>query len=172
MHLTPIRLTRLAPLALATALVVGACGQVTGLSDDYTYDLEGGATADGASEGATTGDGAATGDGASDAAADATNKCTTAQTVNATKKLQNYNGTVLCKTCLASGCCNDVDTCSNNSDCSRVLSCKLDCTEKQLSERTQCFKACATSGGGASSVYQTTVGVCGPTVCKQECGLQ
>jgi len=168
MYFTPIRL---AALALPAVLAVAACGQVTGLSDDYTYDLEGGAaTGDGgAADGATTD--ATTGDGATDAGADATNKCSTNQTVKAAQKLQNYNGTQLCKTCLAGSCCNDVDTCSANSDCNHVFSCKLDCTEKSLSERSQCFKSCTVSGGGTGPVYQSTIGACAPAACTKECGL-
>lgn len=168
MHLTPIWLSA---LALATALVVGACGQVTGLSDDYTYDLEGGATGDGASDGATTADGAATGDGASDAARDAANRCTTVQTLKATQTLANYNGTMTCNTCLARSCCTDVDTCSVNQECDKALGCKLDCTQGPASDRTQCFKSCPGSGS-PNSLFTTTVGACSASACKQECGLQ
>ncbi len=168
MHLTPIRLSA---LALATALLVGACGQVTGLSDDYTYDLEGGATGDGSSEGATTGDGAASGDGSSDAARDAANKCTTAQTLATTQTLQSYNGTTICNTCLARACCTDVDTCSLNQECDKVLGCKLDCTQGAPGDRAQCLKSC-TSSGNPNSLFTTTVGACSGAACRQECGLQ
>jgi hypothetical protein len=169
MYLTPIRVTALALIGLVS---VAACGQVTGLSNDYQYDLEGGAAADGAADGAKT-DGTTTGDGATDAATgtDATNKCSTSQTVKANQRLQQYNGTELCKTCLATSCCNDVDTCASNGDCNHVFSCKLDCTEKPPVERTQCFKSC-TVNGGPSPLYQTTVGACAPAACSTQCGLQ
>jgi hypothetical protein len=167
MYLTPIRL---AVVALPAALVIAACGQVTGLSDNYTYDLEGGATAtDGGGDGAKTD--ATTGDGATDAGVDAANKCSAAQTLKATDKMSGFNGTDICKACLATSCCTDVDTCSLNQDCTRVFSCKLDCTDKAPAERTQCFKSC-TSGGGQSPVYTGTVGQCGPAACASQCGLQ
>lgn len=172
MHLTPVRLAPSAPLALVLALVVGACGQVTGLSDDYTYDLEGGVrAADAASEGAATGDGATGGDGARDATADATNKCTATQSAKTTLTLENYNGTAVCKACLATSCCMAVDTCALNTECDKVLGCKLDCTQQPTADRTQCFKSCTTSGN-PNSLYATTVGTCSASGCKPECGLQ
>lgn len=168
MYLTPIRIVALA-LPAVLVLVLAACGQVTGLSDDYQYDLEGGAKTDGA-----TGDGAktdgATSDGATDAGVDATNKCSAGQTLKASQKMDGLNGSQLCKTCLAGSCCNDIDTCTSNPDCNHVFSCKLDCTEKPTSERTQCFKSCTISGG-PSPVYQATIGACGAAACTKECGL-
>ncbi len=171
MHLTPLRLAPSAPLALVTALVVAACGQVTGLSDDYTYDLEGGAqAADAASEGAATGDGA-TRDGASEATADAAHKCTATESLKTALTLKNYNGTTVCKTCLDTSCCTDVDTCALNAECSKVLGCKLDCTEQPTGDRSQCFKSCTTSGN-PNTLFATTVGTCSASGCKPECGLQ
>jgi len=168
MYLTPIRI---AALTLPAVLALAACGQVTGLSDDYQYDLEGGAaaTTDGSVDGAKTD--SATRDGATDAGVDATNKCSAGQTLKASQKMEGLNGSQLCKTCLAGSCCNDVDTCSSNADCNHVFSCKLDCTEKSAAERTQCFKSCTISGGGPSPIYQATVGVCGAAACTKECGL-
>jgi hypothetical protein len=153
-------------------LAIAACGQVTGLSDDYTYDLEGGAaTADGGGDSAKT-DGP-TGDGATDAGFDATNKCTTAQTLATSKKLNNnFNGTQLCKTCLATSCCNDVDTCTATQECNRVLACKLDCTEKQPGERPACFKACTLGGSTPSPVFQSGVAMCAAAACARECAFQ
>jgi hypothetical protein len=170
MYLTRVRLLT---LAVPVALAVAACGQVTGLSDDYTYDLEAGAAAaDGATTDAAKADGA-TGDGATDAGVDATNKCTTAQTVATAKKLNNgFNGTQLCKTCLATSCCSDVDTCTANGDCNHVLGCKLDCTEKQAAERNACFKMCTLAGNTQSTVFQSTVAPCAAAACTSQCGLQ
>lgn len=166
MHLTR---TRLAAVALVSALALAACGQVTGLSDDYTYDLEGGASADGAAGDATKSDGATE---AGDAGVDATNKCTTAQTVAAAKKLNTggLNGTQICKSCLAASCCTDIDTCTTNPDCTRTLGCKLDCTEKQPSERPGCFKSC--SGGTPSTVFQSGIAQCSAGACATQCGFQ
>lgn len=164
MHLTPIRVG-----ALAVALV--ACGQVTGLSDDYEFDLvDGGssATPDGGAD-ATKADGSA--DGATDAAADASKQCTPAQALKTAQKLSSINGSQACKTCLATGCCMDVDTCTNNTDCSHVLDCKLDCTTKQGNQRFECFKGCTVSGT-TPPLYTNGVGACATASCKQECGLQ
>jgi hypothetical protein len=144
-----------------------ACGQVTGLSDDYVYDLaaEGGATAD-------AGD-ASKADAGTDATAvpDATTKCSPSQTLKAAQKLSGDNGAQICKTCLATACCTEVDTCTNNGDCNQVLTCKLDCTTKQASQRSECFRGC-TVNGGTPTLFTNSVGSCSTASCKQECSFQ
>jgi hypothetical protein len=164
MHFTPIRA---AALALTACIPLAACGQVTGLSDDYTYDLEGGAagaTDGGAAEGAVT-------DAKSGDSSDAATKCSPSQTTAASSRLAPSKGTAICKSCLASSCCTDVTTCAANGDCEQVLTCKLECTEKTGQDRTQCFRSCTVSGG-PNGMYTTTVGTCAQAACTMECGLQ
>ena len=173
MYYTPLTAALLTlPIMLAVA---GGCGQVTGLSDDYQYDLEGGTTSvDGGGGGGTDGaaktDAPTTAEGGTDSGVDPINKCSNSQSVKAGQRLNNYNGAPLCKSCLATSCCNDVETCAANADCNHVFSCKLDCTDKPAEQRTQCFKTC-TVNGGPSPLYQTTIGACGPAACTKECGL-
>lgn len=158
MYLTPIRIIA---LALPAVLALAACGQVTGLSDDYQYDLvDGGTSPEGAADGAAT-------DGP--AAADAAKQCTPAQTLSAAKRLNQDNGTQLCKTCLASSCCIDVDTCAANNECSRLLSCKVDCTEKTGADRTQCLKSC--NSNSTSALFNAGVGACAAAACSKECAF-
>jgi hypothetical protein len=168
MQSTPIRI---GILALPVLVAAAACGQVTGLSNDYTYDLEGGASAaDGATgDGATT-DGTA-GEGGDSGAPDATNKCSQSDSFKAAQRLSQFNGTQVCKTCLASSCCTDVDTCTSNGDCDHVLSCELDCTEKPVGQRSECFKQC-TVNGGKPAVFTNGVLACASGACSNPCGLQ
>ena len=154
---------RLLTLALPLAAVAAAsCGQVTGLSDDYQFDLVDGGAADGARDSASA-------DGPLDSALDArdANACTPQATALAFAKL---NGTPACKTCLAQACCTDIEVCTKVSECKNLLSCKLDCTT-QGDQRAQCQNKCANNGGGAPASYTSGVGACGGAACKQECGL-
>jgi hypothetical protein len=168
MYLTPIR----AVLGLSIVLAASACGQLTGLSDDYQYDLEGGAASGdsgGAGDGATKPDAPTTTEGGTDSGLDASNKCSPNQAFKTGQKLGTYSGTTVCKSCLATSCCNDVDTCTASADCNHVFSCKLDCTLKS-GDKTSCFKSC-TLNGGLSPEYQATVGSCAPAACSNPCGL-
>lgn len=155
-------LTMAVPLTLAAM----ACGQVTGLSNDYQYDLEGG------------GGGGSTTDGPSDAPAadgpvadaaldvlDATAACT-AQAINSAQaRMNGTNGTAACKTCLATACCGDVETCFKASECKSAFSCKLECTT-QGDQRAQCLGRCTNV-----ALYSTGIGACGGRSCKTECGF-
>ena len=160
-------------VAVAVAGSMSACGQVTGLSDDYLFDLtDGGATKDGAADTATA-DGSSSTDAAADVQVDAANKCTVAQANNAAQKLDKYNGSMACKTCLAGSCCTDVEACSvANTDCNHVLSCKLDCTDRTGTERTSCFASCNNSGAAVPAIYTQGVGMCGAGPCATACGFQ
>ena len=174
MYLTPHRVASFALGVLALAMATGGCGQVTGLSDDYVYDLEGGASSGdggGSGDGATKTDAPTTTESGTDGGVNPINKCSNSQSVRAGQKLAPYNGTAVCKSCLATSCCNDVETCTANADCNHVFSCKLDCTEKSAADRSQCFKSCSLNGGAPSPVYQSTIGACGPAACTKECGL-
>jgi hypothetical protein len=172
MHFTPNRLASLlVPVALVALAALAACGQVTGLSNDYEFDLVEG----GAGDGGSAGDGSksdAPSDATSGDAADATKTCTTAESATAFMRLNTYSGTTTCKTCLAPSCCTDVDACFHDTDCSRVLGCKLDCTTKNSAERQQCFKGCGTSGSGVPDLFTNGIGACSASACRSQCAFQ
>ncbi len=180
MNLTRIRFTSLGlPFALAAvaALCVAACGQLTGLSDDYAFDLvEGGAKADAVAADAPIADapiadGPVT-DGPTPDAADAGKTCSAGESATALTRLNTFGGTAICKACLAPACCDDVEACFHNPDCNRVLGCKLDCTSRPSSERQQCLKDCNTAGGAVPALYTDGIAVCAAAACKQQCPLQ
>jgi hypothetical protein len=163
MHLTP---TRLAFLALPF-LLAAACGQVTGLSGDYLFDLTEAGTANGDAAGdAASSDGSLT-DARADAFEGAAPKCSATQSGLATNQLSTLSGAPACKTCLANACCTDVETCMNTSTCSRALTCRLDCTTKTGIDRTDCFNACANGGSGTTPpLFTNGVGACSGSSCK------
>lgn len=158
-------LYRCVTIALPLAFAVLACGQVTGLSDDYQFDLvDGGPSkADGAGD-ATKVD-SPVGDSALDVRP--ANACTPQATAAALAKMSG--GTADCKVCLASLCCADVETCASAAECQKVFSCKLDCTD-QGDQRAQCLSRCSNGGPGAQA-YASGVGQCGGHSCKTECGF-
>jgi hypothetical protein len=150
-----------APLLLALA----GCGQLTGLSDDYVFDLDGGGKADAVADGGTT-------DASSDASLDAANRCSAAATASAMAIMASSNGATKCKACLAGACCTQVEECSRASDCNRIFTCKVDCTQRPASERQQCFTGCNTQGNaGPPVLYTNGVGACSTASCKQDCGF-
>jgi hypothetical protein len=169
MQLTPIRVL-VAVLVLATC--AAACGQVTGLSNDYVYDLQedGGAAsaADAKADSTAAADGAMT-----DAAADSpvgvdAAVCSAAQAGNTELRLTQFNGSMGCKTCLADDCCTDVDSCLNVSECRKALSCRLNCTTLSGIDRHTCFQTCASNSGGNTTPmsYTSGVGACAASKCN------
>ncbi len=154
------------------ATCAAACGQVTGLSNDYVFDLQedggGSATADAKADTAATGDGAMT-DGATDSAVgvDAAT-CSSAQAGNTELRLTQFNGSTACKTCLADDCCMDVDSCLNVSECRRALQCRLDCTTMAGTDRHSCFQTCNSNTGGNTTPmsYTSGVGACAVSKCS------
>jgi hypothetical protein len=177
MQLTPIRFATFA-LAVPLALVVGtgACGQVTGLSNDYLFDLQedGGAAGDAKGDAATT-DGPksdAPSDAPGDTAVDAAT-CSTGQAGSIELRLMQINGAMACKDCLANDCCTDVDTCLNVQECRRALSCRLDCTTRSGTDKHDCFNTCNSNSGGNSTPpsYTNGVGACAAS-CSTTCAFQ
>ena len=159
-------------LVLATC-GLAACGQVTGLSDDYLFDLtEGGAASGDASADAPKGDAPTAVDATTDARDAAAKACTATETASALEHLAAFGGTTTCKTCLAGKCCTDVVQCAGTNECSRVLSCKLDCTERQGADRASCYKNCNNNNGGPPSLYTNGVGACSMASCASECAFQ
>lgn len=178
MHLTPIRFVTCF-LALPFGLVVGtgACGQVTGLSNDYVYDLQedGGAAAGDASGDAATAD-APKSDAPTDAPTDTADaaKCSLAQANSTQQRLNQTNGSNACKLCLATACCTDVDSCLNANECKRALSCRLDCTTMTGVDRQDCFTTCNSNSGGNTTppAYTNGVGACSAAACSTPCAFQ
>jgi len=183
MHLTPNRLLA-GVLSMPLAVVVlaagaGACGQVTGLSNDYVFDLQedgGSATGDAKADGAATADG-----GKTDAATDApvgvdAATCSPAQAANTELRLTQFNGSTGCKSCLSDDCCMDVDSCLNVSDCRKAFECRLDCTTMSGVARHSCFQTCASNTGGNTTPqsYTDGVGACAASKCSatSACALQ
>lgn len=154
-------------LVLSTVLV-SACGQVTGLSDDYTYDLGApdGATSEGGAVDAPIGDGSSgdvmtTSDGG-----DSGLRCTDAQRSAALSSMaQMKNDT--CKACLATRCCTAVQACTTQSSgCRMTLACHLDCGEKGNPQ--QCFNTQCMNG---NEVTFQAVRSCATSFCNKECVL-
>jgi hypothetical protein len=169
MQLTPIRIVF---FALPSLLAVAACGQVTGLSNDYQFDLaDGSSSATGDASGdASASDGSSSTDARADAA-DAAPKCSTAQTTLAATRLNQFAGTPACKSCLASSCCTDIEPCTSASECRRSLSCRLDCTDKPADQQHDCYNNC-TNGNPPPAVYAQGVGACSAASCKTQCAFQ
>ena len=178
MQRTPIRLANFGPalpvacLAGFAALVVGigACGQVTGLSNDYLFDLQ----EDGGTALDASGDATAEGGSKTDAPADApvdtgpdAATCSFAQAQSTQLRMTQLNGASGCKQCLASDCCTAVDSCLNVSECKRALSCRLDCTTMSGTDRHSCFNACNSNSGGNTTPesYSSGVGACAASAC-------
>jgi hypothetical protein len=153
-----------ASAALVVSLLPAAgCGQMTGLSDDYLFDLADGAAADAASDARADAPDAA-GD-----ARDAAPRCSATEISNAQQAMKS-NGSAACKSCLATSCCTDVVTCAASNECGRVLACKLACSQSQGADRTSCSRDCTNSGGGAPALYTSGVGACSAT-CQTACGF-
>jgi hypothetical protein len=152
------------PLALgvSAALVASGCGQLTGLSNDYTYDL--------AEAGDASGDGAV--DGAADAAdASDAGKCSAAAAATSAGKLAQAKGSALCEACLANNCCTTVDSCIASS-CKQHLFCVVGCTSIQAAnDRTSCLNNCTNGGSAATASFTNGVGQCAGVACKTECGF-
>lgn len=150
---------------LAFALVAAipiACAQVTGLSNDYKYDL----VSDGGGDGAG-GEGGA-GDGGGNDGGGGT--CGVVEVGNADADLATINGNENCKTCLATSCCSDVTDCFGPSvqGCKDSLSCELDCTTKEGSSRVSCFRGCQQNSAASFEPLKT----CADRACRQQCGFQ
>lgn len=137
--------------AALSLLVVGACAQVTGLSDDYRYDL-----VEAGSDAAVT-DGASRGEAGTDAGADtgsAADRCTAqerAQAQNAIVQANGDNLTATCRTCLATSCCDEIAACAGDPSCEQSMECVFGCMKS--GNRSQCL-------GNCSNVFATQVGAC------------
>jgi hypothetical protein len=144
------------------ATCAGACGQVTGLSNDYVYDLQedgGSATGDAKADTAATADGAMPDAGSDGSVGVDAATCSAAQAGSTELRLTQFNGSTGCKTCLADDCCMDVDTCLNISECRKAFACRLDCTTMTGTDRHTCFQTCNSNSGGNTTPMSYTIGV-------------
>ncbi|NOU33742.1 MAG: hypothetical protein HOO96_38095 [Polyangiaceae bacterium] len=122
---------------LLTSLPLG-CGLITGVSKDYTYDLEAGVdgAADGSSKDASTGpDGAACKD----------------------VRLTGVGPT--CLSCTSQGCCSQLLTCIQDSSCGNFLKCLENCKPAEASCRNQCERDFARAAAAIGSCV-TGVALC------------
>jgi len=151
-----------APFAAA---LVAACGMVTGLSDDFTFDGgEGGPSTTG--DAAGDAQGGDSGGGDTGAGRDAgENKCTSGQAARAFSAMQG-TGTLECRTCLAQSCCTAITNCHN--DCGARLQCDLDCTTK--GNRANCEQQCTTDK--PSPTFSADLLTCAKDSCNTQCGFQ
>ena len=135
-------------VALAALATLGACGQITRLSDDYTFTDDAGAGAtpsDAAADRVTATDSAVEGGGG-----DGGPKCSAQQQSDTAKVLENAGATTsfpptVCQTCLQAQCCTEIVDCSKasgGSNCKDQLSCVIKCQEKGVGERAACVNAC------------------------------
>lgn len=153
-------------LAVASVIaVVGACAQVTGLSDDYRFDLP----ADGA-------DAASTEDGGTEAGRDGSTgdsgggeRCTKnqqAQTQTTFAQSGGDNVPLQCKSCLGQGCCDDIKKCADNAQCVDSMKCVFGCQQKNGNAKTQCLSSC-------KNAFRDFVGACVASTCgAPTCQLQ
>jgi hypothetical protein len=152
-------------LAAAAGLVfVVACGEVTGLSDDYTFDGGGegasasGDASDGGTESGSTTDAGSCGPIAADAAA--------------------HNPTILgasdvCRSCLSQKCCVEVVECSLANDCAKRLNCNAACTRSGGGGGGGGVKDCiANCSDTTPPASYAKVGACADTNCSTTCGFK
>lgn len=133
------------------AFVGVGCGQVTGLSDDYTFDLADAAGSSDAAAGDAKADGAATGDGATGSGDSGSATCK----AQATAYLTTENaGSAVCRTCVANNCCTGVNACSPSSACRNDLKCVLDCSTSDVGRQACVSKCQANQGNGFGAVLQ------------------
>jgi hypothetical protein len=153
-------------VGVALSLAVASCGQLTGLSDDYHYDLEPGSN-DGGGSGEGGGGRPSDAGGTTDAKTDAraptcsAGEVSTANTVMISASGDNVP--IACRTCLADECCKQVTTCGENNDCNNAMKCVFGC-QKGGGNKTQCLSTC-------NVAFQTEVNPCVQASCSSACQL-
>jgi hypothetical protein len=162
--------------SVLAAAAVAACGTITGLSDDYKYDL-----ADGASSGGdgSTPDGAgdgASGDAGSDAlpSFDAGGTCNPSQANNFHDYVNGLPGNAECKACIAaSQCCLTVAACqaAGGGNCKNRFECDLECTAQQSApQRLTCLNTTCPTQDPTTSTTWVNVARCVNQDCSTKCG--
>jgi hypothetical protein len=123
-----------AALFVCGGVIAIGCAQLTGLSDDYTFD---------GAEDAGSGD-----------SGDASARCSAEQRTAAQSTLGANGGEAIsstCKTCIAQSCCVEVAACDRDTTCTASMRCVFGC--QQAANRVQCARDCR-------SAFDTVLGPC------------
>jgi hypothetical protein len=120
----------------------------------------------GTSDGSAARDSASTSDAASDAASDAGDggSCTLAFSI----------GEAACDSCMGTNCCDAVNGCATNAECSALNSCYDACVSTDSGsadaggELTACFDACDTAHPNGTATFDA-INNCLQTNCSAQC---
>jgi hypothetical protein len=149
------------PIALAPA-----CAQVTGLSDDYQYDLVDGSAGQ-EQDASTTKDGGAQAADAAREGGAAGDRCSAAERSEAQATIGQAGGDGIpaqCRMCLATNCCDEIATCGQQDECTQSMKCIFGCQKN--GNKSQCINGCR-------STFATKVGSCIQRYCASPtCQLQ
>lgn len=139
-------------MSISTLAILSACGTLTGLSDDYQYVLDGGGTAgtDGSTNDGASGASSGNPGDPSDAAAEGGRECTTTERARATTQMTAVSGDLLpnaCRQCLASNCCDEIDSCAKSGECANSMRCVFQCQKENGSgnQKVNCVNDCRPS---------------------------
>ena len=153
-----MRRSDLAVVMGCAVVLVASCAQVTGLSDDYRFDLapDGSAPADGA----PPPDGSTPGDAGRDASRD---QCGIVERQRAETALVNAGGErvpLTCRTCMTSSCCGRINQCNGDPTCGDSMRCVLGCQRDSGSgsSKQQCLRNCG-------QAFNQVVLPCVPSFC-------
>jgi hypothetical protein len=153
-----------------SSFVLAACGMVTGLSDDYKYNLD--AASSSTADGGGT-DGSSVTDAAPDTGVDA-GRCTAQQISSAETGLNSHGGDKLssaCESCLVATCCTQIAACLQSSPCTSVLECVMQCQDNSsVQGRQVCVDQCK-SGNTSGTELVGILNNCAPTCTQQPGGV-
>lgn len=130
----------LAQLTIAPALALAACAGITGLSDDYRFEVpDGGAAVDdgGSSDAGPTEDGPASSDASGGQCSKEARDEAQATLADAGEPLPPS-----CRDCLADACCVELAACASSPSCAASLRCVLDCQDWPGGGKRQCLDGC------------------------------
>lgn len=149
------RLALAAVMVSATLLImVCSCAQVTGLSDEYRYDLGDAASGTDASE--------------VDAGANAGDRCDSTDRTRTQSMITEAGGERIasrCRSCMAANCCDEIQKCAQTDECTQSMKCVFGC-QQSGGGKNQCIKSC-------NSSFDRLVGACLQTHCPvPTCQLQ
>jgi len=144
-------LKRVALAASAFAFAFG-CGQITGLSDDYTFDLD--------ASGVDAGN-----PGPNDAGRDVTDagppETCSAQERAAAQAVYAQNAgeavPAACRSCLAQSCCEESAACGADEGCAASMKCLFECQRR--ANPAQCSRECR-------AVFDDVMGACVQRSCS------
>jgi hypothetical protein len=159
------------------ALLVSACGMVTGLSDDYRYDLDASSSLP-SGDGGTSGDGGKLPDGGNGggprdgSGPDGSSQCGVTDRTTAQTDLTVSGGDqipTLCKNCLTGSCCIQIEGCFQNLECKTAMECVFGCQKDNGGgNKAQCLANCHNL-----QTFNDTVATCARNACAAPtCTLQ